>query len=94
MRLSWQDLGTPRADKADGKSIEIVGFPLTSLPIGSADHFLMMAEPGCCQGCVPANRLAVIEVFTDEPLKVGNGALRLSGTWRVSSDPGAAQPIA
>ena len=87
MRLSWHDLGKPRADKADGKSIEIVGFPLTSLPTGSADYFLMMAEPRCCQGCVPANRLAVIEVLADQPLKLGNGALRLSGTWRVSCDP-------
>src|SRR5256885_379706 len=86
MRLSWHDLGKPRADKADGKSIEIVGFPLASLPSGSADHFLMMAEPGCCQGCVPANPLAVVEVFADQPLKLGNGALRLGGTWRVSFD--------
>jgi membrane dipeptidase len=87
MRLSWHDLGAPRADKADGKTIDIAGFPLTSLPTGNADHFLMMAEPGCCQGCMPANRLAVVEVFADQPLKFGNGALRLSGTWRVSADP-------
>src|SRR3990167_6048917 len=87
MRLSWHDLGKPRADKADGKSIEIVGFPLAALQTVSADHFLMMAEPGCCQGCVPANRMAVVEVFADQPLKFGNGTLRLSGTWHVSSDP-------
>jgi len=86
MRLSWQDLGKPRADKADGKSVEITGFPLTSLPTGRAGHFLMMAEPGCCQGCVPNNPLAVVEVFADQPLKRDRGALRLSGTWRVSSD--------
>lgn len=29
----------------------------------------------------------MIEVFADGPLKVGNGALRLGGTWSVSSDP-------
>lgn len=86
MRLSWNDLGTPRADKARGKPVEIVGFPLTALPTGSADYFLMMAEPGCCQGCVPNNPSAVIEVFAEKPLKLGNGALRLVGTWRVSSD--------
>ena len=87
MRLSWRDLGRPRADNADGKSVEIAGFALTSLSTGTADQFVMMAEPGCCQGCVPANRWAVVEVFADAPLKVGSGPLRLRGTWAVSSDP-------
>lgn len=86
MRLSWHDLGTPRADKANGKTVEIAGFPLTLLPAGSADYFLMMAEPGCCQGCAPNNPLAVVEVTADRPLRLGNGALRLTGTWHVSSD--------
>ena len=31
MRLHWRDLGTPRADRADGKSVELAGFPLTAL---------------------------------------------------------------
>ena len=87
MRLPWHDLGTPRADKADGKLVELSGFPLAVPSLGSADHFLMMAEPGCCQGCVPANRLAVVEVFADQPLKFGTGQLQLAGTWQVSSDP-------
>ena len=87
MRLSWRDLGTPRADRAAGKPVELTGFPLTALPTAVADYFLMMAEPGCCQGCVPNNPLAVVEVLADKPLKLGNGPLRLSGTWQVSSDP-------
>jgi membrane dipeptidase len=87
MRLSWRDLGTPRADRAAGKPVELTGFPLTVLPGGSTDHFLMMAEPTCCAGCVPNNPLAVVEVLADQPMKVGNGPLRLSGTLRVSSDP-------
>lgn len=87
MRLSWRDLGTPRADKAHGKPVEITGFPVTILPTATADHFLLMAEPGCCQGCVPNNPLAVIEVVADRPLSLGNGALRLAGTWQISPDP-------
>jgi membrane dipeptidase len=87
MRLSWRDLGTPRADRAAGKPVELTGFPLTVLSAGSTDYFLMMAEPGCCQGCVPNNPLAVVEVLADKPLKVGNGPLRLAGTWHVSRDP-------
>ncbi len=86
MRLHWRDLGTPRADRADGKPVELAGFPLTVLPAPTADHLLLMAEPGCCAGCVPANRLAAVEVFADQPLKLGTGQLRLTGTWRISSD--------
>jgi membrane dipeptidase len=87
MRLHWRDLGSLRADRADGKAVELAGFALTVLPTATTDHFLLMAEPGCCAGCVPANRLAVVEVFADQPVKVGAGQLRLTGTWRVASDP-------
>ena len=87
MRLNWRDLGMPRADKAHGKLVEITGFPVTILPTAEADHFLLMAEPGCCQGCVPNNPLAVVEIVADRPLRLGNGALWLSGTWTVSTDP-------
>jgi membrane dipeptidase len=87
MRLHGRDLGSPRADRASGKPVELAGFPLTVLPTPTADHFLMMAEPGCCAGCVPANRLAVVEVIADQPLKVGTGQLHLAGTWHVSADP-------
>ena len=87
MRLDWRDLGTPRADRAHGKAVEISGFPVTILPTPTSDCFLMMAEPGCCQGCVPNNPLAVIEVVADKPLRLGNGAVRLTGTWQVADDP-------
>ena len=60
MRLGWRDLGAPRTDKARGKTVEISGFPVAILPTATADHFLMMAEPGCCAGCVPNNPLAVV----------------------------------
>ena len=86
MRLSWTDLGKPRADRAHGKRVEITGFALGSRAWGDTAGFLMMAEPGCCQGCVPNNPLAVVEVLTRQPMKIANGALRLSGTWHVSSD--------
>ena len=39
-----------------------------------------MAEPGCCAGCVPANPLAVVEVFADQPLRLGTRPMRLTGT--------------
>lgn len=84
MRLSWDDLGKRRADKANGARVEITGFALGASAWGGHDRFLLMAEPGCCAGCVPDNPLAVVEVAAREPLSIGNGALRLSGTWHVS----------
>jgi hypothetical protein len=65
------------------------GFPVTVLPTPTADHFLLMAEPGCCQGCVPNNPLAVIEVVADSRCKLGNGACGCSGTWRSRPIPTA-----
>lgn len=86
MRLSWHDLGTPRVDRAHGKKVEITGWPTTALPVRRADYFLLTAEPSCCAGCVPGNRLAAIEVFADEELDLGAGALRLSGTLHIVTD--------
>jgi membrane dipeptidase len=86
MRLSWTDLGKQRADRAHGKRVEITGFALEGSPRGGQDRFLLMAEPGCCQGCVPNNPLAIVEILAARPLKTGGGALRLRGGWRVSSD--------
>ena len=86
MRLSWHDLGTPRADDADGKTVEFVGWPNTALPVRAADYFLLTGEPGCCAGCLPANPLAVVEVSAEQEIEFGNTALRLSGMWRVQRD--------
>src|SRR5215831_4159657 len=86
MKLHWKDLGTPRADKAHGKLVEIAGWPTTLLPTTASDHFLLTCEPSCCVGCVPANPLAVIEVSADQPIKLALGALRLAGTLVVQRD--------
>ena len=43
MKLHWRDLGTPRADRADGKSVELAGFPLTVLPIRCSELRLSSA---------------------------------------------------
>ena len=85
MRLSWRDLGTPRADKAHGKAIEISGWPTTPLSLRRSDYFMLMAEPNCCAGCVPNNPLAVIEVFATEDVDLGAGPLWLTGTLHVET---------
>ena len=89
MRLSWHDLGTPRADNADGKRVEIVGWPHTALPVRAADYFLLTGEPRCCAGCPPTNPLAVVEVSGRLKIEFGDAALRLSGRWRVLRDNAA-----
>jgi membrane dipeptidase len=86
MRLHWDDLGTPRADEADGEAVEIVGWPAPALPVESADYFLLTAEPSCCAGCLPGNPLAVLEVFADRPLEFAGGAMRLAGRFAVLDD--------
>lgn len=88
MRLSWRDLGTPRADKAHGKAVEISGWPTTLLSPKRGDYFLLTAEPGCCAGCVPGNPLAVIEVFATEDIDLAGGPMKLAGTLHVvTGDP-------
>ena len=88
MRLSWHDLGTPRADRAHGKTLEVVGWPTASLGIARSDYFVLTAEASCCAGCVPNNPLAVIEVFADTELDLSGGVLRLTGTLHVETgDP-------
>jgi membrane dipeptidase len=88
MRLPWHDLGTPRADRAHGKTLEVVGWPTASLGLTRSDYFVLTAEASCCAGCVPNNPLAVIEVFADTELALDGGALRLTGTLHVETgDP-------
>ena len=86
MRLKWADLGTPRADAADGRLVEIVGWPATALPVDEAAYLLLTSEPMCCQGCLPGNPLACVEVQASAPMALQNGALRLRGRWRVLTD--------
>ncbi|HYX01401.1 MAG TPA: membrane dipeptidase, partial [Reyranella sp.] len=86
MRLHWNDLGTPRADLADGERVEITGWPSTALPATRADYFHLTAEPGCCVGCLPANPLAVVEIFARRPIEFPVGAMRLVGRLAVVDD--------
>src|SRR5262245_17674766 len=77
MKLHWNDLGTARADLADGEWVEITGWPSTALPATSADYFHLTAEPNCCVGCLPANPLAVVEVFAKRQIEFPMGARRM-----------------
>lgn len=83
MHLRWPDLGTPRADDADGAAVEIAGWMATA---ARASHFLLSPEPSCCAGCPPRDPRFAIEVFATAPVAPQPQALRLTGTWRVRAD--------
>lgn len=92
MRLSWHDLGTPRADKAHGKAVDIRGWPTTALQTAAlpsarvADRFLLTPEPGCCITCLPRHPLTAIDVHAEAPIDFQSKALRLTGTLHVETD--------
>src|SRR5476649_1471957 len=87
MRLSWHDLGTQRADRQDGRMIEVAGWPVTFPPSKAAGYFLLTPSMSCCVGCLPRHPLTTIEVFADSDIDLTGGTLRLSGTLHISSDP-------
>ena len=89
MRLAWRDLGTPRADRAHGKTVEIRGWPTAALAgARRAATFLLTPEPGCCITCLPRHPLTAIEVTADAPIDFHSSALRLTGTLHVETgDP-------
>jgi membrane dipeptidase len=87
MRLSWHDLGTQRADRQDGRTIEVAGWPATFPPSKAAGYFLLTPSMSCCVGCLPRHPLTTIEVFADSDIDLTGGTLRLSGTLHISSDP-------
>jgi len=86
MRLNWQDIGAARAEHADHATIEIAGFAATVPPMGSAAHFILVSEPGCCAGCFPRDRTASVEVFAASSISLRGQSMRLTGIWRVRRD--------
>ena len=86
MQLNWHDLGSARAESADGEFVDIDGFPATLLPTPSARYFILVRDASCCAGCIPRNPRAAVEVFTAALVPLRGQSLRLSGTWRVVRD--------
>jgi membrane dipeptidase len=86
MRLNWQDLGSARAEDADGEPVEISGFGATASRSAHVRHFILTCEPGCCAGCFPRDLSASVEVFAAAPVPMYGQLSRLTGTWRVRRD--------
>ncbi len=83
MQLRWPDLGTDRADRADGTTVQIAGWMTAP---GRAAEFLLSPEPSCCAGCPPRDPRNAIAVFATAPISPQPQALRLTGTLRVCTD--------
>jgi membrane dipeptidase len=86
MRLNWRDSGSVAWDAADGETVEIDGFGAAVSAAFSTPHFILLAELGCCPGCLPRDRAASVEVFATAPISLRAGKIRLAGTWRVRRD--------
>ncbi|MCW0233161.1 MAG: membrane dipeptidase [Ferrovibrio sp.] len=90
MKLSWTALADDRtADGLAGAWIEIEGWMAGMASAAPQTHFALVAEPACCNDCLPRSAKARIEVFTDEPVLPTGHALRLAGRWCVLQDDAA-----
>ncbi len=72
----------------DGRSVEVEGWSYPLGEPGPSWYFALLAEPGCCLGCLPRDPSERIEVFAAEPVAAGR-AVRLRGSWRWLSDDAA-----
>lgn len=84
MQLRWTDLGTPRADAADGQLVELTGW----MGATGAGAFLLSAEPACCGGCVPRDPAFTVAVHPATPIAPRPQAIRLAGRWHVADTDG------
>jgi membrane dipeptidase len=86
VRLTWNEIGTDRADAANHATIELAGFIASPPQPIRTTHFLLVSEQPCCAGCVPRDPLGAVEVFAASPIPATGGLVRLSGTWRLRGD--------
>ena len=89
MRLGWEDLGTARAEAADAAEVTISGFIATGRQLSRTGHFMLVAEPPCCAGCLPRDGVGVVEVLAAAPIPLTGRLMRLRGTWCVRREGSA-----
>ena len=86
MQIRWDDLGSSRADAADGQSVTLSGYPVTFPGQNRATRFLLTQEPGCCAGCAPRDPLGAIAIDALAPIPLHSRPLSLSGVWHIQPD--------
>jgi membrane dipeptidase len=80
--ISWPDLASGEADRADGEMVEISGWMLPGEAASTHDYFLLVPDQACCLGCRPADPLACVEVSAAAPVAMAGQQVRLAGIWR------------
>lgn len=88
MRVEWSEIGDGRADRHDGASVMITGWPSIASDGTEASYVLLVPEPACCRGCLPSDPSATVEVLAVAPIPVAGAPVTLRGTWRrLHDDP-------
>lgn len=83
MKLDWIALADGTADRLDGAWIEIEGWMAVGAVMEPLTHFAFVAEPACCEDCLPRAARARVEVFMDDPVMPAGQAIRVAGRWVV-----------
>ena len=90
MRLEWEMVGTgdgPTPPTAPGSNSAV--FRPSRALASRATHFVLLPEPPCCAGCVPADPTGAVEVYAAAPLPLRQGELCLQGRWQVRRHSGS-----
>ncbi len=70
----------------DQQQVKIMGFIFPLEGGESHDHFLLSAWPPGCPFCLPAGPSQMVEIFCEEPVEFGDGAIMMAGTFEVLHD--------
>ncbi len=82
MRVTWTNLTMA----PEGAEVELAGYPMAAGGARQARHFLLLPEASCCPGHAPRDPSGAVEITAGQSITLGNGAMRLRGTWRVCLD--------
>jgi membrane dipeptidase len=88
MLLRWSELTCGRADRYDGREVEIVGWMAPAEHAERHDYFLLVPDVRCCLGCLPSDPDGCIEIFAAEPIPSLGRPVHLIGRFhRLVNDP-------
>ncbi|TGD96666.1 peptidase M19 [Methylobacterium nonmethylotrophicum] len=86
--LAWTALLDGSADRHDGATVTVAGWPVTAGEAAEARYCLLVPEPVCCRGCLPGDPSACIEVVAAMPVPLDGREVTLRGIFRrLRDDP-------
>lgn len=88
LRVEWSEIGDGRADRHDGASVTVAGWPSIASDAAQVSYVLLAPEPACCRGCLPSDPSATVDVLAAAPVLISGAPVTLRGTWRrLHDDP-------